>query len=102
VGNETGEQTTITTKTAPITFVPACGIKDIVNVILRLSFTFDAFQREVETLWMSQAAREEMEANLSAISRKIAKANFLLRTMRTRWDLFREKHRDLAPAVLAR
>ena len=60
------------------------------------------FQREVETLWMSQAAREEMEANLNAISRKIAKANFLLRTMRSRWDLFREKHRDLAPAVQAR
>ena len=60
------------------------------------------FQREVETLWMSQAARDEMQANLNAISRKIAKANFLLRTMRSRWDLFREKHRDLTPAVQAR
>lgn len=76
--------------------MPACDLR------FRMAFIFLAFQREMETLWMSQAAREEMEANLSAISRKIAKANFLLRTMRSRWDLFREKHRDLALAVQAR
>lgn len=48
---------------------------------------------------MSEDARLEMEANLLLISRKIAKANFLLRKMRSRWDIFREKHRHLAPLV---
>lgn len=57
------------------------------------------FQRDMETIWMSKEAQEEMEANLRLISRKTAKANFLLRNMRARWDLFREKHRDLAPLV---
>ena len=56
-------------------------------------------QGDMETLWMSPGEREEMEANLRLISRKIAKANFLLRTMRARWDLFREKHRHLAHLV---
>lgn len=48
---------------------------------------------------MSQEEQQAMEVNLLLISRKIAKANFLLRNMRSRWDLFREKHRDLAPLV---
>lgn len=57
------------------------------------------FQRDMETIWMSKEAQEEMEANLRLISRKTAKANFLLRNMRSRWDLFRQKHRDLAALV---
>ncbi|CAM9105353.1 unnamed protein product [Ectocarpus fasciculatus] len=54
---------------------------------------------DVEAIWMSEDARLEMETNLLLISRRIAKANFLLRKMRSRWDIFREKHRDLAPLV---
>lgn len=48
---------------------------------------------------MTPDEREEMEENLRLISRKVAKANFLLRTMRSRWDIFREKHKHLAPVV---
>lgn len=48
---------------------------------------------------MSADARMEMEANLSSISRKIGKANFLLRNMRSRWDIFRERHKHLVPLV---
>ncbi|CAN0325943.1 unnamed protein product [Ectocarpus sp. 12 AP-2014] len=49
---------------------------------------------------MSEDARLAMEANLLLlISRKIAKANFVLRKMRSRWDIFRERHRRLALLV---
>ncbi|CAB1114212.1 unnamed protein product [Ectocarpus sp. CCAP 1310/34] len=54
---------------------------------------------DVEAIWMSEDERLEMETNLFLISRKIAKANFLLRKMRSRWDIFRERHRHLAPLV---
>ncbi|CAN0457509.1 unnamed protein product, partial [Ectocarpus sp. 12 AP-2014] len=54
---------------------------------------------DVEAIWMSEDARLEMETNLLLISKKIAKANFLLRKMRSRWDIFRERHRHLAPLV---
>ncbi|CAM9104938.1 unnamed protein product [Scytosiphon promiscuus] len=54
---------------------------------------------EMESLWMSPDARLEMEANLASISRKIGKANFLLRNMRSRWDIFRERHKLLVPLV---
>lgn len=40
-----------------------------------------------------------MEANLLLIARKIAKENFVLRKMRSRRDIFRERHRRLAPLV---
>lgn len=44
----------------------------------------------------------EMEAHLLMISRKIMKAQDLLRKMRSRWDLFRLKYKHLVPAVHAR
>lgn len=61
--------------------------------------SFKPPQIEVETLWMPSLERDEMEANLRMISRKISKAQDLLRKMRSRWDLFREKYKLLVPLV---
>lgn len=59
-------------------------------------------QTDMESLWMPPDDQMEMEANVLMITRKISKAQDLLRKMRSRWDLFRKKHKLLVPLVHAR